>query len=153
MPGSLALQFASFALLGVLNTILDFLLYNLFTRAPFRWSRIQANLLSTTVAMAFSYTMNHLFVFSPATPLVFERALRFLVVTAFGLYVVQNFVIYLASKLWLAPVRLSYKVVKSFHLTHRWSEEFVSKNIAKLLATFASLLWNFLWYRFYVFAE
>jgi len=153
MPRALAIQIASFALLGVLNTILDFLLYNIFTRAPFRWSRIQANLLSTTVAMTFSYTMNHIFVFSPATPLVFERAIRFVAVTAFAMYVVQNVIIHIVSKFWLTPARVSYKIVRSLELTHKWSEDFVSKNTAKLLATFASLLWNFLWYRFYVFAE
>jgi hypothetical protein len=32
-----------------------------------------------------------------------------------------------------------------------WSDEFVQKNAVKALAVLAGLMWNFTWYKFFVF--
>lgn len=146
-------QIVLFGVVGVLNTALDFLLYNLFTRPPLRLSRIRANLCSTTVAMAFSFAVNFLFVLQPDTPQVPERALKFIAVTAFSLYIIQSFVIYLASTVWLAPVRLVIHMARLWPSTRCLTDEFIGKNTVKLLATVCSLIWNFFFYKYFVYVN
>ena len=144
---SLPWQIALFGLVGVANTALDFVIYNLLTR---KIPRIPANICSTSVAMAFSFTANF-FVFQPHTFDAPEQATKFIIVTAVSLYVIQNVVIYLTTNVWIQPVRWANSATQKIQLTSGWSEAFVSKNTVKLLATGCSLVWNFLWYRFYVY--
>ncbi|MGB1789009.1 MAG: GtrA family protein [Limisphaerales bacterium] len=144
---SLPWQIALFGLVGVANTALDFVIYNLLTR---KIPRIPANICSTSVAMAFSFTANF-FVFQPHTFDAPGQATKFIIVTAVSLYVIQNVVIYLTTNVWMQPVRWANSATHKIQLASGWSEAFVSKNTVKLLATGCSLVWNFLWYRFYVY--
>lgn len=144
---SLPWQIALFGLVGVANTVLDFVIYNLLTR---KIPRIPANICSTSVAMAFSFTANF-FVFQPHTFDAPGQATKFIIVTAVSLYVIQNVVIYLTTNVWMQPVRWANSATQKIQLASGWSEAFVSKNTVKLLATGCSLVWNFLWYRFYVY--
>ena len=144
---SLPWQIALFGLVGVANTALDFVIYNLLTR---KIPRIPANICSTSVAMAFSFTANF-FVFQPHTFDAPGQATKFIIVTAVSLYVIQNVVIYLTTNVWMQPVRWANSATQKIQLASGWSEAFVSKNTVKLLATGCSLVWNFLWYRFYVY--
>ena len=144
---SLPWQIALFGLVGVANTALDFVIYNLLTR---KIPRIPANICSTSVAMAFSFTSNF-FVFQPHTFDAPGQATKFIIVTAVSLYVIQNVVIYLTTNVWMQPVRWANSATQKIQLASGWSEVFVSKNTVKLLATGCSLVWNFLWYRFYVY--
>ena len=144
---SLPWQIALFGLVGVANTALDFVIYNLLTR---KIPRIPANICSTSVAMAFSFTANF-FVFQPHTFDAPGQATKFIIVTAVSLYVIQNVVIYLTTNVWMQPVRWANSATQKIQLTSGWSESFVSKNTVKLFATGCSLVWNFLWYRFYVY--
>ena len=144
---SLPWQIALFGLVGVANTALDFVIYNLLTR---KIPRIPANICSTSVAMAFSFTANF-FVFQPHTFDAPDQATKFIIVTAVSLYVIQNVVIYLTTNVWMQPVRWANSATQKIQLTSGWSEAFVSNNTVKLLATGCSLVWNFLWYRFYVY--
>ena len=144
---SLPWQIALFGLVGVANTALDFVIYNLLTR---KIPRIPANICSTSVAMAFSFTANF-FVFQPHTFDAPGQATKFIIVTAVSLYVIQNVVIYLTTNVWMQPVRWANSATHKIQLASGWSEDFVSKNTVKLLATGCSLVWNFLWYRFYVY--
>ena len=143
---SLPWQIALFGLVGVANTALDFVIYNLLTR---KIPRIPANICSTSVAMAFSFTANF-FVFQPHTFDAPGQATKFIIVTAVSLYVIQNVVIYLTTNVWMQPVRWANSATHKIQLASGWSEAFVSKNTVKLLATGCSLVWNFLRYRFYV---
>ena len=144
---SLPWQIALFGLVGVANTALDFVIYNLLTR---KIPRIPANICSTSVAMAFSFTANF-FVFQPHTFDAPGLATKFIIVTAVSLYVIQNVVIYLTTNVLMQPVRWATTATRKIQCTSELSEEFISKNTVKLLATGCSLVWNFLWYRFYVY--
>jgi putative flippase GtrA len=63
---ALALKAASFALVGVLNTAIDFSVF--WTAAKFfQWPLVPANVLSWLVAVSFSYTMNSFITFGPET--------------------------------------------------------------------------------------
>lgn len=141
-------QVVLFIVTGVLSTLLDFFLYNRFTR---RLSRVLANICSTSIAMGFSFTVNLVLVFQPEVFRVPERAVKFVLVTAFSLYVVQNVVIYVTSELWLGPVRLACRWARHWAATRGWTEEFVGKNTVKVLATAFSMVWNFFWYKYFVY--
>ncbi len=144
-------RITSFVLVGLANTVLDFAVYNALTSRRVHWSRIQANMVSTTVAMMFSFTLNLLWVFNPDHRLVPDRAWKFIVVTALAVYGVQTLIIWLCSKVWPAPVVALSDSCANF-LPARWrNREVLNRNLVKLLATGASLVWNYLWYRFYVF--
>ena len=144
-------QAGLFALVGVANTVLDFSIYNVLTSHWLGWQRIPANVVSTTVAMTFSFVVNLLWVFSPQRSLVPRRAFRFIWVTCCALYGVQNLVIGLASSIGSVPVdqlATDCQRVLSLGAGH---EDLIARNLVKGLATVASMTWNYCWYRFYVF--
>ncbi|HKA76560.1 MAG TPA: GtrA family protein [Pseudolabrys sp.] len=61
---AIALKAASFALVGVVNTAVDFGVF--WTTATFLdWPLVPANVLAWLVAVTFSYAMNSLFTFGP----------------------------------------------------------------------------------------
>ena len=144
---SIPWQITLFGLVGLVNTALDFVIYNLLTR---KIPRIPANICSTSVAMAFSFAANF-FVFQPRTFDAPGQATKFVIVTAISLYVIQNLVIFLTTNVWQQPTKWTNSLAQKSQLPRQWRESFVSKNTVKLLATGCSLVWNFLWYRYYVY--
>jgi len=61
---AVALKAASFALVGVLNTAIDFCIF--WTTASYlNWPLVPANVLAWIVAVTFSYTMNSFITFGP----------------------------------------------------------------------------------------
>ena len=144
-------QAGLFALVGVANTILDFAVYNALTSKLAGWPRIPANVVSTTVAMTFSFVVNLFWVFSPQRSLVPRRAFRFLWVTSCALYGVQNLVIWLTSSVWSAPFDQFAAQCVGLLSLGTGNEDLLARNLVKGLATVASMIWNYFWYRFYVF--
>ena len=144
-------RITSFVLVGLANTVLDFAVYNALTSRKVQWSRVRANIVSTTVAMMFSFTLNLLWVFNPDHRLVPDRAWKFIVVTALALYGVQTVIIWLGSRVWPTPIFALSSRYAGFLPERLRNPEVLNRNLVKLLATGASLLWNYLWYRFYVF--
>lgn len=143
-------QVGKFGLVGIINTLLDFALFNLFI-IYFGFGRIPANVISTTAAMTFSFFANKSFVFGNRSRRVWVQAALFLVITAFGLYVIQNAVIYTLTELWHYPLSLAYDVVTFLGLDRIFSETFVVNNGAKVIATLFSMTWNYIMYKKVVF--
>jgi putative flippase GtrA len=112
--------------------------------------RIPSNICSTSIAMAFSFSANF-FVFQPTVLNTYDQATKFILVTATSLYIIQNLAIYITTNIWNSPSKTAYTLIKKINPTKNWSESFISKNTVKLIATGCSLIWNFLWYRFYVY--
>ena len=144
---SITWQVTLFSIVGVINTALDFTIYNLLTK---KIPRIPANICSTSIAMVFSFTANF-FVFQPSALNTPNQATKFIIVTAASLYLIQNIVIYLTTNIWTRPSTIACALIKKFSVTKKWSESFISKNTVKLIATGCSFVWNFLWYRLYVY--
>ena len=138
-----------FGIVGILNTIIDFCIFNALTKYA-SFGLIQANLVSTTVAMIFSFVMNKRVVFEDDEGSVVKQAVLFLVVTAFGLYVIQNGIIWLLTDVWVGPVHLVVNIVRSAQI-HILSDGFYINNSAKAVATLASLVWNYIMYKKVVF--
>jgi len=145
-------QFGLFLVVGALTTTLDFLVYNLLTRRPVGWGRIPANLVSSTVAMTFSFTVNWHFVFHPAGLAWVIRAVKFLAVTCASSYGLQSLVIHFLSAVWRGQVRLAQALAAALPCARRLRAEFVDKNTVKAAAVAVGSLWNFCWYKWFVYA-
>lgn len=124
-----------FLFVGGFNTALDFII--LFGLVFLGLDKIPANYISTTVTMVISFFLNKEFTFKSKDKASKRQFILFLAITAFGLWVIQPIVILFVSWLlgstgWAAPIILF---------------------IAKLVATIASLIWNFVLYSRVVFKK
>ncbi len=137
-----------FGLVGIFNTLLDFALFNAFTSKNIGWGKLTANTVSTTIAMICSFLLNRNFVFSGNGNPLFQAAL-FIGITAFGLYVLQNGVIYLFTKVWSWPSKITQRLIRLMGIP--LTNDFVLKNSAKVIGTLVSLIWNYLLYSKVVF--
>ena len=122
-----------FILVGLANTAIDFIVLLSLT-AMGTWL-IAANIISTSVALTFSFFANRTFTFG-STGKKRSQAVRFLAVTLIGLWVLQPIVLVLT----VGP------------LEGLFSRE-TSIVIAKLLATVVSMVWNYLLYDSLVFRK
>jgi putative flippase GtrA len=145
-------QFALFCIVGTMTTLIDFAVFNLLTRPAVGWRRIPANSVSVAIAMAWSFLANWFIVFRPAGYEWLERAGRFLVTTAFSAFVLQNVILYFTTYVWKGPVNVALLVFRKLPLK-RLNDDMIARNTCKALAVSAGLIWNFCWYKFFVYAE
>ncbi|WP_017935301.1 GtrA family protein [Nocardioides sp. Iso805N] len=116
--------------IGVLNTLLDLALFAVLEP---HLGLVPATIVSTGVAMVFSFVANALFAFG-ATSLTWRAALTFFVPTAINMWVIQPVVI-----------------VALNHVAHQvYDHDYLDALAAKLGATVVSLTINFLVYDRYV---
>jgi putative flippase GtrA len=140
-----------FIAVGIINTVIDFGILNLLVFA-FGLSNLVANTISVTTAMAISYMLNYHIVFRQKSANHIKKALLFLAVTAFGLWVLQNGTIYIFVH-WLTwPASVINSLVDFVGLDNL-SKDFVLLNTAKVIGTVVSMLWNFFMYKKYVFTN
>jgi len=147
-----ARQVVLFCAVGVVTTLVDFAVFNLLTRRAVHWRRIPANVVSVTVAMAWAFFANWFLVFHPSGDAWLDRAGRFLITTAFSAFVLQNVVLFLTTDIWRGPVNLVQSVVRRLGLAARLDEDVVARNTCKALAVSVGLIWNFCFYKFFVYA-
>jgi putative flippase GtrA len=138
-----------FGLVGIANTLIDFGIYN-FASKFLGWTLIEANTLSTTVAMTFSFFANRQLVFEPGRGSMARQAAVFFAVTAFGLYIIQNGIIHLLTSEWRGPLEWGTHIVRQGGIK-LFSDAFWINNGAKAVATVASLTWNYIMYKKVVF--
>ena len=141
-------QASKFGAVGALNTIIDFLIYNVLSSAV-GLGLVQSNIISTTVAMIFSFTANRRVVFTDHSGSVHRQAFGFIAVTAFGMYVLQTGTIHILTDVWLWPLNLFVAIAHTLGITGH--DAFLVKNGAKAAATVVSLSWNFVMYKKVVF--
>jgi putative flippase GtrA len=144
-------RFSKFGVVGALNTIIDFLVYNLLSGIV-KLTLIQSNIISTTIAMLFSFTANRHLVFKKdsGNGSVWRQGIIFFAVTAFGLYVLQTTTIKLLTEVWLAPIGLGIAMAHALGIVGH--DQFLAKNGAKAVATVVSLIWNYIMYKKVVFS-
>ncbi len=122
-----------FLAVGSLNTISDISIYWLLATAGI--AVIIANIISTSIGMMVSYTLNRNFTFRAQAGDKRRQIILFLVVTLFGLWVIQPVIILSAAALFKDIAYL-----RSFE-----------NLLPKLVATVASLVWNYCLYNKVVF--
>ncbi len=146
-------QVGRFGLVGIINTLIDFIILNMVSRAT-GWSDEIANIPAVMVAMTFSFFANRHFVFKAGEKKdIGRQALEFFPITAFGLIVIQGFVIYFFENIWRYPVELGLSLANWLNIigTAGIDAQFVETNGVKLVATAASLVWNYVMYKKVVF--
>jgi putative flippase GtrA len=124
-----------FAIVGGLNTLIDFVI--LFGLVALGLPTIASNFISTSAALTFSFFANKSFTFKDSSATSKKRFAYFLVITLFGLWVIQPIIIE-GTRLLLVPQPLDKRVVLL---------------VGKLLATCATLVWNYLLYRKFVYKK
>lgn len=124
-----------FAIVGGANTALDFILLFLFTGLGV--DKILANYFSTGFSLIFSFFANKSFTFKHKTGNAKKQFALFLIITITGLWVIQPIIIWISTSA-LEPYITS---------------EPINLFIAKLIATVASLIWNYLLYSRLVFKK
>lgn len=122
-----------FGIVGLANTALDFILLFLFVSLGL--DKIPANYLSTGLSFIFSFFVNKKFTFRSKGGNAKKQFVIFLLVTMFGLWVIQPLVIAGVSTLLVGT---------------GWSSAIILF-VAKVIATVASLVWNYLFYSRLVF--
>lgn len=137
-----------FSLIGIANTAIDVILLNVLVH--FGLAKLVANTISTTVAMAFSFFANRQYVFRVKGSYL-KQTVLFFAVTAFGLYVLQNGVIYILTSVWTGPVNLMVAISKAVGLGSYLSPNFVILNSSKVVAIAVGLVWNYVMYKKVVF--
>ena len=124
-----------FGVVGGANTALDFGI--LFTLVFFGFDRIASNYISTTIAFVFSFFVNRSFTFKSKSGNTKKQFGLFLVITLFGLWVIQPIII--TGVAWMIS---DLGIPNSIVLF-----------IGKLLATLVTLVWNYVLYAKYVFKK
>jgi putative flippase GtrA len=146
----LGTQIGKFGIIGVINTIIDFGIFNFLT-GGLKLHKIPSNICSTTVAMIFSFIANRDAVFHAGSGNPFEQGVLFFAVTGFGLYVLQTGVFYMLLDYWAWPQRLVARAVRRIDSVAQISTDFALRNSVKVCGTIVSLVWNFILYKYVVF--
>ena len=148
--GGLA-QVGKFGVVGILNTLIEFSIFNALSGKQLKYPKIVANTCSTSVAMLFSFFANREGVFNGSHGNPVTEVILFFVATGFGIYVLQNAVLYLLLYRWSWPTKLVTHFLRVTKLKQRFSLDFTLRNGGKAAATVVSLTWNFFLYKYVVF--
>lgn len=124
-----------FIIVGGANTALDFAILFLLTFLGV--DKIVANYFSTGAALIFSFFANKTFTFKHKSGNAKKQFALFLIITIIGLWVIQPIIIWASTSI-MAPYI---------------PNEAINLFIAKLIATVASLIWNYILYSRIVFKK
>ena len=124
-----------FVIVGISNTVLDFVLMNIMRLVGL--NLIVANTISTGTAMVYSFFMNKKWTFRNAGKNYLRQVVLFFIFTIIGIWVIQNGFIWLINT----------------YTPHFGLSDTIFENVAKLVASVPSLIWNYLTYNFIVFRE
>lgn len=122
-----------FITIGGINTAIDFSV--LFLLKSLGLPVVPGNIISTSFAFCFSFVANKKYTFKTHDGNIKRELPLFIIITLFGLWVLQTLVIQ----------------VVSFLLLHSGLPESLILFIAKIFATITSLTWNYIWYSRVVF--
>lgn len=133
-----------FAAVGAANTAVDFIIFNILATV-LGFSPILANIASTGVAMTQSFLLNKFFVFKSHGGNRWQQGTLFLLVTVTAMWGVQTFVIW---ALHVPAEWLAGQFIASPDLAN-----VIALNGTKVIATIASMIWNYIFYRSLVFGK
>lgn len=133
MPLAKNNQKLRFGIVGAANTLIDFGIFSVLVLVGL--PTVIANYPATTTALLFSYFANRRFTFRAAGQKQLRQIVLFFGVTLLGSWVIQPVILHL-----LEPP-----------LLHVTGHDYISAMIAKVCATCATLIWNYLLYKRVVF--
>lgn len=132
-----------FAAIGIFNTLFDMALYVLIQYLT--GSIIIANIAATSAALIGSYLLNSKLTFK-AKKWTVKSFVLFVVVTLFGLWVLQTTAIILLTPVVSAIPEFLWKLFGPL-------EDIVKILAPKVVATVITVVWNFLWYNKVIFKD
>jgi len=145
-------ELLGYLIVGGLVTLADMFVYNALTGSPLRLPRVLANTVSVTVGMLLGFTFHFIFVFHPGDPQIPLRAAKYVVTVAVSVYGVQNLVIFLLTEFWRVPVSVTHLATRTFHLASAYAGDFVDRTIGKVAAAVTGMAWNYVVFKFFVYA-
>ncbi len=145
----------TFAIVGALNTLLDIVLFTAIVKitkvSPTGVGVTVANSISISCVMIVSFFLNKKFVFR-ASRVNHHRRVLFFGITVIGMYGINNTVLQLIAHHNSALVTWLDSVLAAVGLG-LFRPEFLTLITAKIGATAASMTWNYLMYRQFVFCD
>lgn len=161
-------QVGKFAIVGILNTLIDVAVLNALVQFGFRkviffvgQEFLFANIISVAVAMVNSFILNKQWTFR-AEGNVYVQVIKFLVITIIGMFVVHQIVFNLfyvdleegrIVGMFSGVSLFIAQIIHFLRLNFLMSDAFVVLNFSKAVAIVVSLAWNFVGYKFFVFAK
>lgn len=146
-----------FAILGVVNTILDFFIFNMLrvvTHTPSSEINkvVIINIISATCVATFSFFVSRSYVFKQKDTKT-HMIIPFIATNLFGIFILQSLVIKLLLGPLESPAEFLHNLadVWNIPLVSNFSNNFFDTNLAKLMATVVTLVWNYLIYNFVIF--
>lgn len=153
-------QVGKFAIVGVINTLVDVAILNVLvflgfaaTFIVFGQKFLIANIISVAAAMINSFILNKQWTFKSDRGNVYLEAVKFFAITMIGMFVIHQIIF---NTLYYNFTFLSSMAVSIIHfigLNKIFSDNFVVLNFSKAIAIFGSLIWNFIGYKFIVFKK
>ena len=153
-------QIGKFAIVGVINTLVDVVILNILVFLGFTAAFVilnqqflAANIISVAVAMINSFILNKQWTFRAEEGNIYLQIVKFLVVTIIGMFVIHQLIF---NGIYYDLPLISEFAVSITHflmLSGIFSDQFVALNFAKAIAIVASLIWNFIGYKFIVFKK
>lgn len=144
-------RIARFGAVGIFNTLFDFGILNLLV-FTFGVSKFGANVVSVSLAMIVSYLLNHSFVFKNDDDRSLKKFALFVCITAVGIYILQNSVIFFLAHIFVWPAATAHQILE-WIAPNFFSEDFITLNFAKAVATACSMTWNYILYSRYLFQK
>ncbi len=146
------LKVVRFLCVGVCNTLLDFIMLNIFAFV-IGLPVLVANLLSVCIGVSLSYYLNHHIVFRHTYPVTAKAYAKFFLITGISILCIQTAVIYLTSPvishelgILAAKLRFTTRLIEAH-------DGQLTVNIAKALAVLVGMVWNYILYNKIVFTK
>lgn len=145
-------QVVGFSLVGAGGALLDWRLFHHLTSRHRAWRRLCVSLMSTTCAMTWSFVANWLLVFQPNQAAAGTRLGRFLAVTCFSGWVLQSTVIRAVDGVFPATLGDPGANPRRRPFLKKMGG-WVRQHGSKVAAIALGYVWNFCWYRAWVYAD
>ena len=145
-------QVGKFSIVGAANTVLDISLFN-FGIKFFSWLPWQANVFSTSIAMASSFYFNKKWTFKDKSSADALKLLKFIVFTLFSAYVINTGMVYILTSVFTTPGIWAYSIIQALGFGGIFSQTFVINNFAKCWGIAFAMVWNFITYKKWVFTK
>ena len=147
MTHSLVGQITRFGVVGIINTGIDFAIFNvlIYTTGTYSGSWLLVfNTVSFGIAVINSYFLNKYWAFGTGGSVQTTEVFRFLTISLIGL-ALNTLIVYILGTFFILSFRLSASAPFTELAAGLWD------NLAKLAATAVSLVWNFIGYKLFVF--
>lgn len=145
-------QISKFAIVGILNTLIDVVIVNILV-LNLGLDPVISNIVGVSVAVVNSYAMNKYWTFGDKKKEhLAEQFGLFVLLSLVGL-AINTVVFKFLLDLWVWPGAFANTLVGTLSLDSVFSEEFVTLNFAKAWAIGVSMFWNFISYRKWAFKD